>query len=456
MKLLHLPHRPIAVFGLALTILLNMSACGGGSNSNVTYSIGGTVSGLSTGMSLILQNNGGDDLTVTANGGFTFPTTLGGGNTYDITVFTQPSDQTCTVVNGTGILFGLNVTDISVTCTLNGHSVGGSVSGLQSGHSIVLQNNGGDNFTVSSNGDFTFTTTLQSGASYDVSILTPPSGQSCTLNNGSGTIAAADVDDVTVVCRTWQAAALIENNDSGAATNPQIAVDTNGNAIAVWQQDDGLRTNIWANRYTPSGGWVTATLIENNNSGAAQSPRIAMNAGGDAVAVWQQSDGARFNVLANRYTTAGWEGATLIESDNTSDATHPAVAITDDGNATAVWQQSDSLRTNIWANRYTAAAGWGSATLIESDNNGDAQLPQIAATSNSDAAVVWQQSDGSRFNIWANRYSAAGWGSASLIESDNSSDALYPQVAAATNGDTLAVWQQSDGALTNIWANTYR
>ena len=240
MKSLHSLQRTIAVFGLALAILLSLSACGGGSNSNVSYSIGGTVSGLGTGMSLILQNNGGDDLTVTANGNFTFPTALGGGNTYDITVFSQPSDQTCTVANGTGILFGLNVTDISVTCTLNEHSVGGNVSGLQIGHSIVLQNNGGDDLTIGSNGDFTFATTLQSGASYDVTILTPPSGQSCTLNNGSGTLAAADVVDVTVMCRAWQTAALIEHNDSGAAANPQIAVDTDGNA-SYKDMDDGWK-----------------------------------------------------------------------------------------------------------------------------------------------------------------------------------------------------------------------
>jgi hypothetical protein len=253
----------------------------------------------------------------------------------------------------------------------------------------------------------------------------------------------------------WGQAAAIGNN-AGDADLARAAMDSAGDAIAVWQQSDGTRTNIWANRYTPSGGWVTATLIENDNAGDAQSPCIAMNAGGDAVAVWQQNDGTRFNIWANRYTTtAGWEGATLIESDNSGDATHPVVAVTDDGNATAVWQQSDGTRFNIRANRYSSA-GWGSATLIENDNNGDAQYPQIAATSNGDAAVVWQQSDGAHFNIWANRYSSAGWGSASLIESNASGDALYPQVAAAAGGDTLAVWQQSDGALTNIWANTYR
>ena len=48
------------------------------------------------------------------------------------------------------------------------------------------------------------------------------------------------------------------------------------------------------------------------------------------------------------------------------------------------------------------------------------------------------------------------WGSATLIETDNAGDALYPQVALDTDGNGLAVWEQSDGTRQNIWANRYR
>jgi len=42
---------------------------------------------------------------------------------------------------------------------------------------------------------------------------------------------------------------LFETDDAGGAFSPQIAIDTNGNAIAVWYQSDGARNNIWANRW---------------------------------------------------------------------------------------------------------------------------------------------------------------------------------------------------------------
>ena len=69
----------------------------------------------------------------------------------------------------------------------------------------------------------------------------------------------------------------------------------------MWAQFDGTRNNIWANRYTAGTGWGTAALIETNNAGSADSPQVAINANGNALAVWRQSDGTRDNIWANRY-----------------------------------------------------------------------------------------------------------------------------------------------------------
>ena len=78
-----------------------------------------------------------------------------------------------------------NVTGVTFTCSTN-FSVGGSVTGLGSGASVVLQDNGGGNLTVSANGSFSFATTLATGAKYSVTILTQPSGEVCGVTNGAG------------------------------------------------------------------------------------------------------------------------------------------------------------------------------------------------------------------------------------------------------------------------------
>ena len=77
--------------------------------------------------------------------------------------------------------------------------IGGNLSGLSSGN-VVLQNNGGNNLSLSANGSFAFTTALTSGTAYSVTILTQPAGQTCSVSNGSGTIGSANVTNVSVSC----------------------------------------------------------------------------------------------------------------------------------------------------------------------------------------------------------------------------------------------------------------
>jgi len=252
----------------------------------------------------------------------------------------------------------------------------------------------------------------------------------------------------------WRDAVLIEINNSGSASNPQVAMDANGNAVAVWQQQDGMRNNIWANRFTPTTGWGIAQLIE-LDTGSAFTPQVALDANGGAIAAWGQFDGMRNNIWANRFTpTTGWGSPELIELDNLGSAARPQVAVDANGNAVAVWQQNDNFGTNIWANRFTPSAGWGGAQLIELDDVGAAFGPQVALDANGRAVVVWEQFDGMRNNIRANRFTpGGGWGSAELI--NDAGSATAPQVAADASGNAVAVWAQSDGTRNNIWTNRF-
>ena len=75
-----------------------------------TWAVGGSVTGL-TG-SVTLQNNGSDDLTLSADGSFAFPVELNCGGGYQVTVASQPTGQTCTVTNDTGAIGDPNPSDI--------------------------------------------------------------------------------------------------------------------------------------------------------------------------------------------------------------------------------------------------------------------------------------------------------------------------------------------------------
>lgn len=169
------------------------------SASEDAYTLGGSVSGL-IGSGLVLRNNGGDDLPLNSDGGFTFSTPLAVGATYLVTVQSQPSGQTCTVNNDSGTMGESDVTDVTVTCALNAYTVGGTVSGLSG--TVVLQNNSSDSLPLSADGAFTFSTPVAEGASYNVTVQTQPTLQTCSVTNGSGTMGASNVTNVLVTCVT--------------------------------------------------------------------------------------------------------------------------------------------------------------------------------------------------------------------------------------------------------------
>ncbi len=106
-----------------------VASCGGGGGGGggsdeppvATFSVGGTVQGLEG--TLVLQNNGGDNLSISADGSFTFSSRLNNGSSYSITVGTQPTGQICTVNSGSGTVSGSNVTSVDIRCRPEGPSI---------------------------------------------------------------------------------------------------------------------------------------------------------------------------------------------------------------------------------------------------------------------------------------------------------------------------------------------
>jgi hypothetical protein len=209
------------------------------------FSAGGTVSGLAG--TLVLQNNGGDTLTLGANGPFTFATPVAEGGTYSVTVQTQPVDQTCTISDASGPIGGSNVTNIDVTCALNAYTVGGTVSGLSG--TVILQNDGSDNDTVTSNGPFTFATPVAEGSPYNATVLMQPTAQTCTVINGSGTMGGSNVTNVSVSC--------VANTTTVTASSTGT-IPVNGSSGSVTVTNTGANPAYNVSAVLP-GGWSGVT-----------------------------------------------------------------------------------------------------------------------------------------------------------------------------------------------------
>ncbi|MBL4659691.1 MAG: tandem-95 repeat protein, partial [Alcanivoracaceae bacterium] len=145
------------------------------SYSENSYSIGGTLSGLGAG-SVVLQNNGVDDLTLSANGAFVFATPLADLSNYSVAVTTQPNSpaQTCQVTNSAGTLAGQDITNVLVSCntaptsiadvyslaedgSLNNTDIDGTATATNSDNGVLANDNDveGDTLTVVAPGTYT-------------------------------------------------------------------------------------------------------------------------------------------------------------------------------------------------------------------------------------------------------------------------------------------------------------
>jgi serine/threonine protein kinase, bacterial len=157
---------------------------------------------------------------------------------------------------------------------LSGYTVGGTLSGLASGASVVIKNtfpvgsfNSSESITLNANGSFTFKTALgvsgYTGNEYTVTVTTQPTGQTCTVSKGSGTVSTSNITDVAVSCtsgNTGTVTTLAGSGTIGSADGQGMAASFNGvRGVAV--DSSG---NVYVAEYTnakirkiDSSGYVT-------------------------------------------------------------------------------------------------------------------------------------------------------------------------------------------------------
>lgn len=228
--------------------------------STDTYTVGGSVAGL-TMNGLVLQNNGADDLAVVANATtlrFATPVAHDGG--YHVTVLAQPLGLVCTVGGGVGSHVAANVESIHVACSAATFSIGGAVSGLTAS-GLVLRNNGGDDLVVPVNAtSLQFATPVAFGGAYNVTVLHQPIGQTCTIGQGAGSPVASAVNDVMVVCSvdTFAIGGAISNLTAGG-----LVLQNNGaDALAV----PANATSFQFATPVAYGGSYNATILQQPSS----------------------------------------------------------------------------------------------------------------------------------------------------------------------------------------------
>ncbi len=246
---------------------------------------------------------------------------------------------------------------------------------------------------------------------------------------------------------------------------PQIAESPHGDIVAVWEQFDGAHYSIWGNSRRAHQGWGRAHLIQTSDTGHSYNPRVAINALGQAVAVWVQMDHAlgTYGIWSSRLEPgAGWGAVVQVERGNAGPTYAPGIAIDDRGLAVAAWQQSDGRRANVRASRFTPGVGWGRASPLER-GEGDLGAPQVVMDAGGNALVVWPRFHLNRSELWASAHVGGGGGAwEKALRIDVVPGYVHtPRVMAAAGvpGQFAVLWDQEEGFVTgpaSVWASQYQ
>lgn len=254
----------------------------------------------------------------------------------------------------------------------------------------------------------------------------------------------------------WSAPVALESSPRDVM-NVDLAMDAaSGRAVVMWTQgSDTSASAAWARHFDPASGWTAAQPVQSATTPAGQvgSVSVGIDAQGNAVAAWSQLDGSRINVWGNRGTAAGvWGSAQLLETIDEAGRVdgNPRIAVAPQGGAVVVWQGSGGTVANrgTWTNRYTASAGWGTASQLVAVSGGSA--PDIAMDANGNAVMVWGQVEVSTAGMFAliqaKRLQAGAWGPALQVGRELGANSLVsaPLVKMNAGGAALVAWGQGD------------
>jgi PASTA domain/PKD domain len=194
-------------------------------------------------------------------------------------------------------------------------------------------------------------------------------------------------------------------SSGGYSERPHVGVDSAGEAVAVWSlRAANVRVEAAVRR--AAGGWSPAEVISSPGADALQ-PQVAVNPSGNAIAAWRSFDG-RTSVIqtTSRRRGGAWSAVQDISS-RSPDLGAPKVALDAAGDAVAVWRGLRSARERIQAARHPASGAWSAPRLI-SRGAADADLPDVALDADGNGAAIWQAGNGVTWTVQAAGLDGAG------------------------------------------------
>jgi hypothetical protein len=240
---------------------------------------------------------------------------------------------------------------------------------------------------------------------------------------------------------SWSAPVTLSAAGAGSAL---VTAGPEGNVTAVWlvEREEGRRSAVQSATRSAGGSWSASVTLSPPRKGA-RSPQIALDPQGGATAVWEEEySGA---IESSTRSSGGIWSAPVTLSATGVRANRPQVAVDSQGNATAVWAGRASNGGRIQTATRPAGGTWSAPVSISKAGHRHVQDPQIAVSPQGETTAIWQRSNGSELVVQgATRPAGGGWSRPVDITTGHGRGGQHLQLVVDSWGNATAIWEGYD------------
>ncbi len=262
--------------------------------------------------------------------------------------------------------------------------------------------------------------------------------------HGDGIWSASGIPGNTERGHFWDAPVRVS---AAGPFPPQVGIDREGDEVAVWILQDGSNRIVQSATRPRGGAWSAPVDLSPSGGSAVSDPQVAFDYHGDAVAVWAFEDGGKYLVQsASRPRGGAWSAPVdLSAPQRKMDAMDPHVAIDPRGDgAVAVWTFQDGINQTLQSAMRPRDGAWSAPVDLSTLPGRAISEPRVAFDHQGDAVAAWERG-------WsiesATRPRGGAWSAPVTLSTPAhkayDQDASHLELAAGPHGDAVAVWQRS-------------
>lgn len=231
----------------------------------------------------------------------------------------------------------------------------------------------------------------------------------------------------------WMNPSTILSKEGANASDPQIAIDLNGNVIAVW-----IENHIVKSRTKFDNTWNEIVVLSGSD---ASSVKLVLDHVGNATAVWLEKGSIK---TASKPLNGLWSNPIALSN---SCCHSPSIMIDQEGDIVAAWVRNGNVETST---KYFES-NWQPKITLNSSTAANPIVSIGGSENNRRAVIVWQGvSNGVNVIFSSMKFIKGNWNSPRII-SEKEHHAAKASVAVDHNGNVLAVWYAYDRAGKNYF-----